>query len=125
MLLFGKKMRVPDDATLKREILDEAHCSAYAMHPGSNKLYRDLREYFWWVGMKREIAEYVASCVTCQRVKVEHQRPVGLLKPLPIPEWKWEHIAMDFVTGLPRSQKGYDSIWVIVDQLTKSVIYTF
>jgi hypothetical protein len=69
--------------------------------------------------MKRDVAEYVALCDTCQRVKVEHQRPVGLLQPLQVPKWKWEEIAMDFIVGLPRTQLGYDSIWVIVDRLTK------
>jgi hypothetical protein len=69
--------------------------------------------------MKRDVAEYVALCDTCQRVKAKHQRPTGLLQPLQVPEWKWEEIAMDFIVGLPRTQSGYDSIWVIVDRLTK------
>jgi hypothetical protein len=69
--------------------------------------------------MKQDVMEYVALCDTCQRVKVEHQRPAGLLQPLKIPEWKWEEIRMDFIVGLPRTQAGYDSIWVIVDRLTK------
>lgn len=69
--------------------------------------------------MKKDIAEYVSKCLTCQQVKAEHQRPAGTLQPLPIPEWKWDHITMDFVTGLPRSHKGNDAIWVIVDRLTK------
>ena len=70
--------------------------------------------------MKKDVAEYVASCLTCQRVKAEHQRPSGLLKPLSIPEWKWESVSMDFVTGLPRTKTDHDAIWVIVDRLTKS-----
>jgi hypothetical protein len=65
------------------------------------------------------VAAHVAMCDVCQRVKVEHQRPAGLLHPLKIPEWKWEEIGMDFITGLPRTPKGYDSTWVIVDRLTK------
>jgi hypothetical protein len=69
--------------------------------------------------MKQDVMEYVALCDTCQRVKVEHQRPVRLLQPLKIPEWKWEEIRMDFIVGLPRTQARYDSIWVIVDHLTK------
>ena len=69
-------------------------------------------------GMKRSVAEYVAICDTC-RVKAEHQRPVGLLQPLKIPKWKWEEITMDFIVGLPHTQKGYNSIWVVVDRLTK------
>jgi hypothetical protein len=72
-----------------------------------------------WYGMKRDVTEYVALCDTCQRVKAKHQRPAGLLQPLKIPEWKWEEIRMDFTVGLPRTQAEYDSIWVIVDRLTK------
>jgi hypothetical protein len=83
------------------------------------KMYKDLKTHYWWYGMKRDIAEYVSLCDTCQRVKVEHQRLAGLLQPLKIPEWKWEEIRMDFIVGLPRTQAGYDSIWVIVDRLTK------
>ena len=73
--------------------------------------------------MKKEIAEYVSRCGICQQVKIEHQRPAGELQPLPIPEWKWENIAMDFVTGLPKGKKGNDAIWVVVDRLTKSVLF--
>jgi hypothetical protein len=74
--------------------------------------------------MKRDVAEYVALYDTCQRVKAEHQRPAGLLQPLKIPEWKWEEISMDFIVGLPRTQSGYDSIWVIMDRLTKVTHFT-
>jgi hypothetical protein len=104
---------------LKDKILCEAHESAYSIHPGGNKMYHDLKATYWWYGMKRDVAEYVALCDTCQRVKAEHQRPTGLLQPLQVPEWKWEEIAMDFIVGLPRTESGYDSIWVIVDRLTK------
>jgi hypothetical protein len=69
--------------------------------------------------MKRDVAEYVALCDTCQRVKAEHQRPAGLLQPLKVPEGKWEEISMDFIVGLPRTQGGHDYIWVIVDRFTK------
>jgi hypothetical protein len=78
-----------------------------------------LKTQYWWYGMKRGIAEYVSLCDTCKRVKAEHQRPAGQLQPLKIPEWKWEEIGMDFIVGLPRTQAGYNSICVIVDQLTK------
>nr|ABB47442.1 retrotransposon protein, putative, Ty3-gypsy subclass [Oryza sativa Japonica Group] len=97
----------------------EAHESPYSIHPGSTKMYLDLKEKYWWVSMKREIAEFVALCDVCQRVKAEHQRPAGLLQPLQVPEWKWDEIGMDFITGLPKTQGGYDSIWVVVDRLTK------
>ncbi|WVZ54010.1 hypothetical protein U9M48_004880 [Paspalum notatum var. saurae] len=110
---------VPDVNSIKKLILSEAHDTAYSIHPGSTKMYHDLKERFWWYGMKRAVAEYVAVCDTCQRVKAEHQRPAGLLQPLKIPEWKWEEISMDFIVGLPRTQKGYNSIWVVVDRLTK------
>jgi IS30 family transposase len=70
--------------------------------------------------MKREIAEYVARCDSCQRIKAEHQRPAGLLQPLQIPQWKWDEIGMDFIVGLPRTRAVYDSIWVVVDRLPKA-----
>jgi hypothetical protein len=70
--------------------------------------------------MKRENAKYVSECDTCQRVKANHLRPAGNLQPLSIPEWKWENICMDFIMGLPRTSRDYNSIWVIVDRLTKS-----
>ena len=119
-LRFGNRLCVPNDPDLKEEILSEAHNTEYTIHPGGTKMYRDLKGTFWWNNMKREIAGYVARCLVCQQVKIEHQRPGGLLQPLPIPEWKWEHISMDFVTGFPRTPNGNDSIWVIVDRLTKS-----
>jgi hypothetical protein len=119
-LRFGNRLCVPNDPDLKEEILSEAYNTGYIVHPGGTKMYRDLKGTFWWNNMKREIAGYVARCLVCQQVKIEHQRPGGLLQPLPIPEWKWEHICMDFVTGFPRTPSCNDSIWVIVDRLTKS-----
>jgi hypothetical protein len=118
-LWYKGRISVPDVKDLRKLILSEAHDTSYSIHPGSTKMYYDLKERFWWYGMKRSVAEYVAICDTCQRVKAEHQRPAGLLQPLKIPEWKWEEITMDFIVGLPRTQKGYNSIWVVVDRLTK------
>nr|CAE05256.2 OSJNBb0115I09.18 [Oryza sativa Japonica Group] len=115
----GNRVCVPDNRELKQLILQEAHESPYSIHPSSTKMYLDLKEKYWWVSMKREIAEFVALCDVCQRVKAEHQRPAGLLQPLQVPEWKWDEIGMDFITGLPKTQGGYDSIWVVVDRLTK------
>ncbi|KAJ9561345.1 hypothetical protein OSB04_006505 [Centaurea solstitialis] len=83
-------------------------------------MYHGLRQCYWWPGMKKDIAHFVERCVTCLQVKIEHQRPYGKLQQLPIPEWTWEHITMDFVTKLPRTPKGYDTIWVIVDRLSKA-----
>jgi hypothetical protein len=82
-------------------------------------MYHDLKATYWWYDMKRDVAEYVALCDTCQLVKDDHQRPARLLQPLQVPEWKWEEITMDFIMGLPRTQSGYDSTWVIMDRLTK------
>ncbi|WVZ85711.1 hypothetical protein U9M48_032602 [Paspalum notatum var. saurae] len=115
----GDRICVPNLKSIRDLILREAHETAYSIHPGSEKMYQDLKQKFWWYGMKREVAEYVALCDVCQRVKAEHQKPAGLLRPLKIPEWKWEEIGMDFIVGLPRTQSGFDSIWVVVDRLTK------
>ncbi|WVZ80547.1 hypothetical protein U9M48_028015 [Paspalum notatum var. saurae] len=110
----GDRICVPNIKLIRDLILKEAHETAYSIHPGSEKMYQDLKRKFWWYGMKREL------CVTfVERVKAEHQKPAGLLQPLKIPEWKWEEIGMDFIVGLPRTQSGFDSIWVVVDRLTK------
>ncbi|KAL4037249.1 hypothetical protein IC575_000837 [Cucumis melo] len=114
-----ERLCVPNISELKNAILEEAHSSAYAMHPGSTKMYRTLKKTYWWSGMKQEIAEYVDRCLICQQVKPVRQRPGGFLNPLPVPEWKWEHITMDFLFGLPRTSSEHDGIWVIVDRLTK------
>ncbi|GJX45924.1 putative reverse transcriptase domain-containing protein [Tanacetum coccineum] len=100
--------------------MDEAHTSRYSIHLGTDKMYYDLRDLYWWPCIKRDVAEYVSRCLTCSKIKAEHQKPSGLLQQPEIPEWKWEKITMDLVTKLPRSSSGYDAIWVIVDRLTKS-----
>ena len=111
----GGRICVPNDEEIKKQILYTVHNTSYVMYPGTTKMYRDLKKHFWWPRMKRDMVEYVARCLTCQQVKVEHQRPGGMLQPLEIPEWKWEEVTMDFVSGLPKSSEDYDSIWVIVD----------
>ncbi|XP_035830815.1 uncharacterized protein LOC118480199, partial [Helianthus annuus] len=113
------KANVVADA-LSELVMDEAHKSRYSVHPGSDKMYHDIRTTYWWPNMKALIATYVGKCLTCARVKIEYQKPSGLLQQPEIPQWKWEQISMDFVTGLPRSQRGNDTIWVVVDRLTKS-----
>ncbi|KAA3461274.1 DNA/RNA polymerases superfamily protein [Gossypium australe] len=90
------------------------------MHPCGSKMYRDLREQFWWSGLKQEVTEFVSKCLTCQQVKDEHQLPSGLLHPVRISLWEWERITMDFVSGLPLMPMKKDSVWVIVDRLMKS-----
>ncbi|TYK27277.1 polyprotein [Cucumis melo var. makuwa] len=114
-----ERLRVPNISELKDAILEEAHSSAYAMHPGNTNMYITLKKTYWWSGMKQEIVEYVDRCLICQQVKPVRQRPRGFLNPLPVPEWKLEHITMDFLFGLPRTSSGHDGIWVIVDILTK------
>ncbi|KAH0775071.1 hypothetical protein KY290_012208 [Solanum tuberosum] len=120
VLKYQGRLCVPMVDELQERIMEEAHSSRYSIHPGSTKLYRDLREIYWWNVMKKDIAEFVTQCPNCQQVKVEHQRPGGLAQSIELPEWKWEMINMDFITGLPRSRKQHDSIWVIVDRMTKS-----
>ena len=120
VIVRGSLMCVPKIDEIKKEIMEEAHSSAYVMHPGSTKMYPTLREHYWWNGMKKEIASFVSRCLTCQQVKAEHQKPVGKIQPLSIPVWKWDKITMDFVTGLPRTQRQHDAIWVIIDRLTES-----
>ncbi|KAL0405617.1 UNVERIFIED_CONTAM: Transposon Tf2-11 polyprotein [Sesamum latifolium] len=109
-LVNGKRVCVPNVEELKTEIMHEAHYAPYAMHPGSTKMYRDLKPYYWWSKMKKDVAEFVARCLTCQQVKAEHQAPAGKLQPLTIPEWKWERITMDFVIGLPRTFRKHDAM---------------
>ncbi|KAJ9567106.1 hypothetical protein OSB04_003072 [Centaurea solstitialis] len=117
---FKGRIWIPRVEQLRKMIMDEAHQSKYSIHPGSGKMYKGLKEHYWWPGMKRDIATYVSKCLTCAKVKAEHQKPSGLLQQPEIPEWKWEQISMDFVTKLPKTKKGHDAVWVIVDRLTKS-----
>ncbi|KAL0551236.1 hypothetical protein IC582_010322 [Cucumis melo] len=119
-LLFERRLCVPSDCAVKTELLSEAHSSPFSMHPGSTKMYQDLKRVYWWRNMKREVAEFVSKWLVCQQVKAPRQKPAGLLQPLSIPEWKWENVSMDFITGLPRTLRGFTVIWVVVDRLTKS-----
>ncbi|GKD39086.1 putative reverse transcriptase domain-containing protein [Tanacetum coccineum] len=119
-LYYLDRIWVPLKGDVRTLIMDEAHKSKYSIHPGADKMYYDLRDRYWWPGMKKDIAVYVSRCLSCLKVKHEHQRPSGLLQQPEILKWKWEGIAMDFVTNLPRTSSGHDTIWVIVDRLTKS-----
>ncbi|GJY62860.1 putative reverse transcriptase domain-containing protein [Tanacetum coccineum] len=105
---------------LRTLVMHESYKSKYSIHLGSDKMYQDLKQLYWWPNMKANIATYVSKCPTYGKVKVEHQKPSRLLVQLEIPEWKWEKITIDFVTKLPKTKNGYDTIWVIVDRLTKS-----
>ncbi|GJW35511.1 putative reverse transcriptase domain-containing protein [Tanacetum coccineum] len=122
-LCFNGRSWLPCYGDLRTVIMHESHKSKYSIHPGSDKMYQDMKKLYWWPNMKADIATYVSKCLTCAKVKAEHQRPSGLLVQPKIPEWKWDNITMDFVTKLPKSSQGYDTIWVIVDRLTKSAIF--
>ncbi|GJU78293.1 reverse transcriptase domain-containing protein [Tanacetum coccineum] len=100
--------------------MHESHKSKYSIHPGSDKMYQDLKKLYWWPNMKAIIVEYVGKCLTCSRVKAECQKPSRLLVQPEIPMWKWEKITMDFITKLPKTSNRHDIIWVIVDRVTKS-----
>ena len=111
------RLCVPDVGELRKHILAEAHNSRCSIHPGATKMYRDVREVYQWNDMKRDIADFVSKCPNCQQVKG------GMTQAIDIPTWKWDVINMDFITGLPRSRRQHDSIWVIVDTMTKSFCF--
>ncbi|GJV44492.1 reverse transcriptase domain-containing protein [Tanacetum coccineum] len=119
-LYYLDRIWVPLKGEVRTLIINESHKSKYSVHLGADKMYYDLRDRYWCPRMKKDIAEYVSKCLTCLKVKTEHQRPSGLLQQPEISIWKWQGIAMDFVTKLPRTSSGHDTIWVIMDRLTKS-----
>jgi hypothetical protein len=107
-LWFKERLVVPRKEALKKKILDEAHTLRYSIHPGSTKMYHDLRQQFWWTRMKREVARYISQCDTCRKVKADYMKPGGLLQPLSIPEWKWDDISIDFIVGLPMVARKFN-----------------
>ncbi|GKE17208.1 putative reverse transcriptase domain-containing protein, partial [Tanacetum coccineum] len=119
-LCLRNRSWIPCFGDLRALIMHESHKSKYSIHPGSDKMYQDLKKLYWWLNIKAEIATYVSKCLTCAKVKAEYQKPSGLLVQPVIPVWKWENITMDFVIKLPKTSTGQDTIWVIVDRLTKS-----
>src|ERR1043165_1667765 len=119
-VLFEDRLVVSKNRDLRQLILKEAHDTPLSIHPGGTKIYRDLRQRFWWTRMKRDTARYVAECDVCRRIKAEHQRVASTLKPLPIPEWKWDKVSMDFITGFPKTQKGNDAIFMVIDRISKA-----
>ncbi|GJY83950.1 putative reverse transcriptase domain-containing protein [Tanacetum coccineum] len=122
-LCLNGRSWLPCYGDLRTVIMHESHKSKYSIHPGSEKMYQDVKKLYWWPNMKADIATYVSKCLTCAKVKAEHQRQSGLLVQPEMPQWKWDNITMDFVMKLPKSSQGYDTIWVIVDRLTKSAIF--
>nr|GEW85805.1 retrotransposable element Tf2 [Tanacetum cinerariifolium] len=118
-LCLENRSWLPCFSNLRALIMHESHKTKYSIHPGSDKMYQDLKKLYWWPNMKADIATYISKCLTCSRVKAEHQKLFGLLVQPEIPQWKWEKITMDFIMKLPKTSSGYDTMWVIVDRLTK------
>nr|GEV96232.1 putative reverse transcriptase domain-containing protein [Tanacetum cinerariifolium] len=116
-LCLNNRSWLPCYGKLRNLIMHESHKSKYSVHPGSDQMYQDMKLLYWWPNMKADIATYVSKCLTCLKVKAEHQKPSGLLVQPEIPQWKWDNITMDFVTKLPKAQSGNDTIWVVVDRL--------
>jgi hypothetical protein len=115
IMRFWDKVCVPYMPELKQSILEEGHMSSLSIHPRATKIYQDLNKMFWWTGMKKDVDAFVYACLVCEKSKVEHQKTSELMQPLSIPEWKWDNISIDFVVSLPKTTKGSDSIWAIVD----------
>ncbi|WMV24882.1 hypothetical protein MTR67_018267, partial [Solanum verrucosum] len=123
VLRYLGRLCIIDVDCLREKILDEAHGSRFSIHSGATKMHRDLREVYWWNGMKKDIACFVVKCTNCQQVKAEHFEPEGLSQDIDIPTWKWEDVNMDFIVGLPRTRRQHDSIWVIVDRMKNSAYF--
>ncbi|GJX93544.1 putative reverse transcriptase domain-containing protein [Tanacetum coccineum] len=118
-LCLNGRSWLPCYGDLRSVVMHESHKSKYSIHPGSEKMYQDMKKLYWWPNIRADIATYVSKCLTYAKVKAEHQRPSGLLVQPAIPEWKWDNITMDFITKLLKSSQGFDTVWVIVDRLTK------
>ncbi|GJX10285.1 retrotransposon protein, putative, ty3-gypsy subclass [Tanacetum coccineum] len=119
-LCLNGRSWIPCRGNLRELIMNESHKSKYSIHHGLDKMYQDLKKLYWWPNMKAEIATYVSKCLTYAKVKAECQKPSGLLVQHVITVWKWEKITIDFITKLPKTSTSQDTIWVIVDRLTKS-----
>ncbi|GJR81741.1 putative reverse transcriptase domain-containing protein [Tanacetum coccineum] len=122
-LCLNNRSWLPCFGDLRTLIMHESYKSKYYVHSGFDKMYQDMKKLYWWPNMKTDIATYVSKCLTCLKVKAEHQKPSGLLVQYEIPQWKWDNITMDFITKIPRTSSGYDTIWVIIDRLTKSAYF--
>nr|GEX71040.1 reverse transcriptase domain-containing protein [Tanacetum cinerariifolium] len=119
-LCLNGKSWLPCYGDLQIVIMHESYKSKYSIHPGFDKMYQNMKKLYW----RPNIATYVSKCLTCAKGKSKHQRPSRLLVQPKIPEWKWDNITIDFVAKIPKSSQGYDTICMIVDQLTKSAIFT-
>jgi hypothetical protein len=115
ILMYRGKIYVSNSSELKNTVLREIHNVSYVGNPGYHKTIAVVRSQYIWPGMKKEVANYIARCLECQKVKTKHRHPIGLLHPFPIPEWKWEVVTVDFITKLPKVVKQHDYIMVVVD----------
>jgi len=120
LLRYRGRMYIPGGGDIRNIILKEAHRELYCAHPGVKKMYADMRNLFFWVGMKCDVVHFIAKCLEFQQVKFDHHHPAGLLQPHDVPMTKWEVISMDFVVGLLLTSHRHNAILVIVDKLTKS-----
>lgn len=118
-LHFMDQIWVLNLCDIKSLVLEEAHKTRYAVHPGSDKIYLNMKNSYWLPKVKAKIATYLRKCLTCAKVKAEYQNPSGLLKQPYITEWKWEKIDIDFITKLPKTLSGYDIIWVVISRMNK------
>jgi hypothetical protein len=119
LLMHKNRIYSPSYGEIRNVALKEMHDVPYAGHLGYQKTITAVRSQFFWPIMKKDVVDYIARCMECQKVKAKHRHPVGLLQPLPIPEKKWEVITMDFIIGLPIMNKQHDPIMVVVEKLTK------
>jgi hypothetical protein len=117
--MHKNRIYFPSSREMRNLVLKEMHAVPYAGHLGYQKTITVVRSQLFWPRMKKDVAHYSSRCMECQKVKDKHRHPVGFLQPLPIPKKKWEVITMDFITGLPRTNKKHDSIMVVVEKLTK------
>jgi hypothetical protein len=118
--MHKNRVYVPSYGELRNLVLKEMHDVPYVGHLGYQKTITVVISQFFWPRMKKDVVDYIVQCMECHKVKVEHRHPMGFLQPLPIPEKKWEVITMDFIIGLPITNKKHDSIMVVVEKLTKS-----
>lgn len=120
MLTFRNRIYIPNQNSVKQLLLDEFHSKSYAAHPVYQKLLTTIRRSYLWPGLRKDVAKYLSKCLECELVKENHEHPIGILQSLPIPEWKWETITLDFIIGLPCTKKNHESIMVVVEKLRKT-----
>ena len=114
------RVYVPHVGDIRKVVMKETHDVPYVGHLGYQKIVAAVRKQYYWPSMKNDVPQYIARCMECQKVKVENRHPAGLLQPLPIPEWKWDVVMMDFITKLPKTRLQNDAIMVVVDKLIKA-----